>query len=198
MSDLYVISNGDFQLLDDAEQIEDGSDLREFDFSLPMHLAEPQWNRDSKKRIERRRHNRFHLIKDAFALIRPASAKPLNILGKSMGCIACSVFKAKPVRHGKIDNIGMGGLMFQHIASKMQLDRTCMLDILLTDCGFYLAAMPFEIKTDVVLSGDISDDPFEMRQVRLQFKNLNVTQQARLNEFLYSYGTESGESGLRN
>ena len=73
---------------------------------------------DEEKRIEYRYHKRFQLNKDAFALIRSIPAGPLKIHGKSMGCIACAVFNAKPAKLGKIDNISMGGLMFHHADSK--------------------------------------------------------------------------------
>jgi hypothetical protein len=186
MNDLYVISNDEFLLVDDVAQIEGNDDLRGFDDLQSLDLDEP----GRKKRVEHRRHKRFHLREDAFALIRSISVEPLNIQGKSMGCIACAVFDSRPARLGKIDNICMGGLMFQHVAGKTKLDRTLVLEILLADCGFYLANMPFEIKADVVLPDDIPDSPVEMRQVRLQFQNLSANQQAKLNELLLNNGTE--------
>jgi hypothetical protein len=195
MNNLYVISKGEpYQLVDDVEQIEGGYYLAGFDESLSPDLDEP----GGKTRVERRCHKRFHLRKDAFALIRPISANPLNIQGKSMGCIACAVFDARPARLGKIDNISMGGLMFQHVAGKTQLNRTFVLEILSADCRFYQANMPFEIKSDFVLPDDIPDSSFEMRQVRLQFQNLSADQQVRLNEFLLNHGTEIGEIGVND
>jgi hypothetical protein len=107
-----------------------------------------------------------------------------------MGCIACAVFNAKPARLGKIDNISMGGLMFHHVDSKAQLSQTRVLDILLADCGFYLANLPFEIITDDVIPDEVSSDTVEMRQVRLQFQKLNAIQQARLKDFIMNHGTE--------
>ena len=195
MNKLYVIGKGEpYQLVDDVEQIESGYDLTGFDDSLSLDLDEP----GGKKRVEHRYHKRFHLREDAFALIRSISDDPLNIQGKSMGCIACAVFNARPARLGKIENISIGGLMFQHIAGKTQLNRTFVLEILFADSRFYLANMPFEIKADVVLPDDIPDSPFEMRQVRLQFQNLSAFQQARLNEFLLNHGTEIGEIGVKD
>jgi hypothetical protein len=193
MNNLYVINKDHpLQLVKDVTQIDGGHDLT--DDSLALDLDEP----GGKKRAERRCHERFHLREDAFALIRSDSAGPLKIQGKSMGCIACAVFNAKPARLGKIDNISMGGLMFQHIAGKTKLTRTFVLDILMADCRFYLADMPFEILADVVLPDDIPDSSFKMRQVRLKFKNLSVYQQARLNEFLVNHGTQIGEIGVKD
>jgi hypothetical protein len=163
-----------------------------------LNLDEPVGKTDSKKRAEQRRHKRYHLRKDTFALIRSIFADPLNIQDKSMGCIACAVFNDRPARLGKIENISMGGLMFQHVAGKSHLDRTFVLEILLADCGFYLADMSFKIKADVGLPDDIPDGPFEIRQVRVQFQNLSADQQARLNEFLLNNGTGGGEIGVKN
>jgi hypothetical protein len=195
MKDLYVISKGDpYQLVDDVEQIEGGYNLTGLDNSLLLDLDEP----GGKKRVEQRCHQRFHLNDDAFALIRSIPARPLNIQDKSMGGIACAVFKARPARLGKIDNIGMGGLMFQHIAGKSQLNRTFVLEILSADCRFYLAKMPFEIKADVGLPDDIPGSSIEMRQVRLQFQTLGAGQQAKLKEFLLNHGTEMGGIGAKD
>ena len=149
MNNLYVISKDDpIQLFDEAGPIEDGCDLTGIVDSLPLDLD----NSDGKKRIEYRYHKRYQLTEDAFALIRSIHAGPLNIHGKSMGCIACAVFNAKPAKLGKIDNISRGGLMFYHADSKEQLSQALVLDILLADCGFYLANMPFKTITDVVIS----------------------------------------------
>ena len=187
MNNLYVIRKEDpIQLVDEAGPIEDAYDLTGIDDPLPLDFDDS----DRKKRIEYRYHKRSQLNKDAFALIRPIPAGPLKIHGKSMGCIACAVFNAKPAKLGKIDNISMGGLMFHHVDSKAQLDQALVLDILLADCGFYLANMPFKTITDVVIPEDVPGDSIEMRQVRLQFQKLNAIQQARLKYFIMNHGAE--------
>ena len=128
--------------------------------------------------------------KDAFALIRPIRVGPLNIHGKSMGCIACAVFNAEPAKLGKIDNISMGGLMFHHVVGKAQLGQAFVLDILLADCGFYLANIPFETISDAVVPDDIPGDVIKMRRVRLSFQRLNDIQQPKLKDFILNHGTE--------
>ena len=153
---------------------------------------------DEKMRIEYRHHQRFQLDKDAFALIRSISAAPLKINGKSMGCIACAVFNTRPAKLGKIDNISMGGLMFHHADNKEQLSQALVLDILLADSGFYLANLPFKTITDVVIPDEVSSDAIEIRQVRLQFQQLNSFQQARLKDFIMNHGTEIGEPGVED
>jgi hypothetical protein len=184
MNNLYVISKGDpIQLVGEVAPINDRSDPGGINDPLSLDL-------DGNKGGEHRYHQRFQLNDDAFALIRPTSTGPLKIRRKSMGCIACAVFNARPARLGKIDNISMGGLMFQHIAGSSQMNEAVVLDILLADCRFYLADIRFKIKADVVLPDDIPGSTFEMRQVRLEFHNLSAHQQARLNKFILNHGTD--------
>ena len=187
MDNIYYISQDDPSLLiDKIGMIEDGYQPRGMDDSLMGDLDDSI----EKKRIEYRYHQRFQLNKDAFALIRPIPAGPLKINGKSMGCIACAVFNAKPVKLGKIDNISVGGLMFHHADSKAQSSQALVLDILLADCGFYLANIPFKTITDVVIPDEVYSDAIEIRQVRLQFQKLNTIQQARLKNFISDHGTD--------
>jgi hypothetical protein len=187
MDNIYYISKDDPDLLvNKIGMIEDDYDPWGMDDSLLMDLDES----GGKKRIECRQHQRFQLDNNAFALIRPITAGALKVRGKSMGCIACAVFNTKPAKLGKIDNISMGGLMFHHADNKEQLSQALVLDILLADCGFYLANIPFKIKTDVVIPDEVYSNAIEMRQVRLQFQRLNTIHQARLNDFIMSHGTE--------
>jgi hypothetical protein len=171
---------------DEIGLIEHGYNQMGMDDSLLLDLDVSDW----KKRIEYRYHKRYQLTEDAFALIRPISTGPLKIRGKSMGCIACAVFNAKPVKLGKIDYISMGGLMFHHADIEEQSNQELVLDILLTDCGFYLADIPFKTITDVVIPDEVFSDAIEIRQVRLQFQQLNTIQQAKLKDFIKNHGTD--------
>jgi len=195
MNNLYIISKENpKQMFDKVGSIEYGFDLTGIDDSLSLDLDMSV----GKRRSEHRLHKRFQLKEDAFALIRSISTGPLNIQGKSMGCIACAVFNAKPSKLGKIDNISMGGLMFHHVVGKRKIRKTFVLDILLADCRFYLANMHFKIHSDFVLPVDIPGTSFEMRQVRLQFQNLNAIQQTRLKDFILNHGTQIDEIGVKD
>ena len=195
MENMYHFSEDNPKFLNDENaMIEDGYNLNEMDDSVLLDLD----GSNEKKRIENRHHKRFQLDKDAFALIRPISVAPLQISGKSMGGIACAVYNAKPVKLGKINNISMGGLMFHHVDSKAQLSRALVLDILLADCGFYLANMPFKTISDVVIPDEVSSDAVELRQVRLKFQKLNALQRARLKKFIVNHGAEVDESGVED
>jgi hypothetical protein len=187
MDNIHHISEVDPNpTIDEIGMIEDGYNQMGMDASLLLDLDVL----DGKKRIEYRYHKRYQLTEDAFALIRPISTGPLKIRGKSMGCIACALFKAKPTKLGEIDNISMGGLMFQHADSKEQSNQALVLDILLADCGFYLSDIPFRRITDVVIPDEVFSDAIEIRQVRLQFQQLNTIQQAQLKEFIINHGTD--------
>jgi len=190
MHNLYVISNDDLiHPVDEAGRLEDGHDLKGIGDSLPLDLDAA----DGKKRPKHRIHKRFQLSEGAFALIRPISAGALKIHGKSMGCLACAVFNARPVKLGKIDNISMGGLMFHYVDSMTHFSEALVLDILLADCGFYLANMAYKTLSDVVMPEELPGDPFEMRQVRLQFQKLNANQQAKLKDLLSNHAAENGD-----
>jgi hypothetical protein len=195
MNSLFVIGKDNpypLALVGNVRPIEYRHDLIGTGASLSLGLDAL----DEKTRAEHRYYQRFRLNEDAFALIRSTSSGPLKIKGKSMGGIACAVFNVRPARLGKIDNISMGGLLFQHVDSKAQLTNEFVLDILLADCGFYLTDMPYKIISDVLLSEDVPGEPIEMRRVRLQFQNLSAYQQARLKDFIRNHGVEIGETGV--
>ena len=187
MDNINYIREADPNLpVDEIGMIQDGYNQMGMDASLLLDMDVL----DGKKRIEYRYHKRYPLTEDAFALIRPISTGPLKIVGKSMGCIACAVFNAKPVKLGKINNISMGGLMFYHADSKEKFSQALVLDILMADCGFYLADMSFKTITDVLIPDEIASDAIEIRQVRLKFQQLTAIQQARLKNFILNHGTE--------
>ena len=187
MDNIYYISKDDPDLLvNKIGMIEEGYDPWGMDASLLRDLDDSI----EKRWVECRYHQRFQLDKDAFALIRSISAAAPKISGKSMGCIACAVFNTKPAKLGKIDNISMGGLMFHHADNMEQLSQALVLDILLADCGFYLANIPFKTITDVVIPDEVFSDAIEIRQVRIQFQKLNTIQLSQLKNFIMNHRTE--------
>ena len=183
MNDLYYVDETQtFRMVDDFELIDDVFDQTGIADSLRPNLG----GSNRKKKIDSRQYKRFQLNEFAIALIRSVHTVPLKIYGKSMGSIACAVYNAKPSKLGKIDNISLGGLMFHHIDSKSRVSKALVLDILLANCGFYLANIPFKTITDGVVHEDIPDNLFEMRLVRLQFQRLNVDQLDKLNKLIFA------------
>ena len=194
MDDYYNVNETDpFQPVDNVRLNDEVFDQTGIDDSLRLDLGV-----NEKKKNDSRQDIRFQLTGNAFALIRSNQTGPLKIYGKSMGCIASAVFNAKPVKFGKIDNISMGGLMFHHVDSRAQLSKALVLDILLADCGFYLANMAFKTITDGVVPDDIYDNLLEMRQVRLQFQKLGVEQLDKLKKFIFNHGAEIGENSTKD
>jgi hypothetical protein len=139
------------------------------------------------KRPEKRAHERFQPKKDAFALIRPASAEQLHIADRSMGQIACAVYRSKPLRFGRIDNISMGGLLFRYINGDERSCRLPVLDILVADSGFYLKNLSFKNISDMELHDDFSINSIKMRMNQVQFEGLKPDARMKLKYFIENY-----------
>jgi hypothetical protein len=143
------------------------------------------------KRPEKRAHERFRPKKDAFALIRPAAAEQLRVADRSMGQIACAVYRSKPIRFGRIVNISMGGLLFRYINGEERSSRLPVLDILVADSGFYLENLLFKNISDTEIHDDFSINSIKMRMNRVQFEELKPAAMMKLKYFVESY-TVSG------
>jgi hypothetical protein len=143
------------------------------------------------KSPEKRAHKRFQAKINAFALIRPAAAGQLQIADRSMGQIACSVYRSKPVRFGRIVDISMGGLLFQYINGEERSGRSPVLDILVADSGFYLENLMFKNIADVEINDDFTITSFKMRLNRVQFEGLGPAAMMKLKYFVKKY-TVSG------
>ena len=143
-----------------------------------------------KARAERRNHNRFQIKKVAFAIIRSAFSKPICVIDKSMGEIACDVFRSKPTKFGRIDDISMDGLLFRYVDDKIQPNESPVLDILLADCGFYLEGVLFKNISDSEIAEDYPIDSVIMRQLRMQFRKLTPNQKVKLEYLIQNYGSE--------
>ena len=166
--------------------IDDDYEIAPPDFSLLSDLDYQKM----EKGYERRTCTRFQVKAHAFALIRSASSQPICLIDRSMGEIACDVFRSKPIKLGRINNIGMGGLVFRYIESQAQSNESSVLDILFSDCGFYLGNVSFKTISDIELSEDVPIDSVKMRQLRVQFKKLTPNQKIQLDNFIRNHGSE--------
>ncbi|MGD8521041.1 MAG: hypothetical protein PVF56_07850 [Desulfobacterales bacterium] len=158
------------------EPTEDNEGEMRFD-SLPLLDLRDQ---NIESRIERRRHKRFGVDIYAFALIRSVTTKPIEIHDRGMGEIACSIFRSKPAKLGRIHNISMGGLMFRYVDSKVQSRESPVIDILLADCGYYLEGLRFRSISDLLLPNDFLGDFIQMGQLHVEFERLTPYQIAKL------------------
>ena len=138
---------------------------------------------------DRRAHKRFQVNKQAVALIRPVSVIPLHIADRSMGEIACAVYRSKPVKFGRINTISVDGLSFDYIACREQSCGSLVLDILLADCGFYLADLTFKSIKDVIVAGDVSMDPIKMSRHHVRFERLTPVQIRKIQYFIQHYSS---------
>jgi len=136
---------------------------------------------------DRRAHKRFQVKKQAVALIRRISVMPLHISDRSMGEIACDVYRSKPVKFGRINTISVDGLSFDYIAGREQSSGSLVLDILLADCGFYLADLTFKPISDVIVAADYSMDPIKMRRYHVRFERLVPAQIRKIQFFIQHY-----------
>jgi len=148
---------------------------------------------DSGKTIEQRAHLRFQIKENAFAFIRDRSFQPVRIKEASMGEIAAGVFRCQPVCLGPVTDVSLGGLAFRHIG-KPELGpiNIYALDILIADCGFYLANLSFRVVSDVKVNDDVLSDPLETRQICVKFENLSSEQFSKLENLIQNFS--SGEA----
>ncbi len=142
---------------------------------------------NAKKRVERRAHKRFQVNKDTFALIRPVSVKQIRVTDRSMGEIACAVYRSKLTKFGRINNISMGGLSFRYIAGDKRLAQSLVLDILIAEYGFYLEKLTFKNIADFEIAADFYNDSIIMRQYHIQFEGPTTDQVLKLKHLIRNY-----------
>ena len=113
---------------------------------------------------ERRKHRRFRVKDNAFAVINP-----------------------DPVKMVPIVDIAMGGLGIYVDNGAKWMNDCPKLEIMVADCSFYLDNLPFEIISNVkTFPWDASDMP-DGRRISLKFGNLRPVQKSRLKYFMRNY-----------
>ncbi len=166
--------------------IDDDYEITPPDFSL---LSDLDYQKIGKV-YDQRTCKRFQVMVHAFALIRSALSQPICLIDRSMGEIACDVFRSKPIKLGRINNISMGGLVFRYIESQAQSNESSELDILLADYGFYWGNVSFKTISDIELSEDAPIDSIKMKQLRVQFKKITLNQKIQLDYFIRNHSSE--------
>lgn len=113
---------------------------------------------------EQRKHRRFRVKENAFAVINP-----------------------DPVRLVPILDIAMGGLCIYVNDGAKWMNDSQKLEIMVADCSFYLDSIPFEIISNFrAFPGDASN-MLDGRRYSLKFGNLRPVQKARLKYFIRNY-----------
>jgi len=173
-----------------SDRMNYANELSEFDNDVANVSRSPLpelMDKNAVKGVEKRAHKRFQVNKDAFALIRPAAAEQLRVADKSMAEIACTVYRSKPVRFGRINNISMGGFSFRYITGEERSNQSLVLDILLVDYGFYLENLTFKNIADVEMDDGFAINSFKMRVNRVQFEGLEPAAIMKLKHFVENY-----------
>ena len=118
--------------------------------------------------VERRRHPRFKVNDNAFAVLNP-----------------------EPVRLVPILDIGLGGIGIYLNDQNQWPDNASKLEIMVADCSFYLENIPFEaISNFKALPANVSKLPGG-RRCSLIFGSLSPSQKSELKYFIRSY-TQGG------
>jgi len=167
-----------------------GNELSGFDHdvaSVGRSVSLGLMDNDTVKGVEKRAHKRFQVDNDAFALIRSDAAEQIRVSNRSMAEIACSVYRSKPVRFGRIDNISMGGLSFRYITGEERSNQSLMLDILVAESGLYLENLTFKNISDFEMDDEFVINSFKMRLNRVQFEGLKPPAIMRLKHFVENY-----------
>ena len=113
---------------------------------------------------EQRKHRRFRVKENAFAVINPDPVKLVPILDIAMGGI---------------------GIYVNDVAK--WVNDSPKLEIMVADCSFYLDSIPFEIISSIrAFPGDASN-MLDGRRYSLKFGNLRPVQKARLKYFIRNY-----------
>ena len=113
----------------------------------------------AKELVERRKHRRFHVRDLTFAVPR-AHAEIM----------------------GKVIDISMGGLAFQHSADGTWTDKKLELDLFRAESDFYLAGLECRVMADSPILTDTYDAA--VRRSCLRFENLKQDQISQLESFI--------------
>ena len=116
---------------------------------------------------DRRRHARYKVKKDAFAVIRTSDNKL-----------------------GRIRDVSKGGLSFEYIMKGDPAEGPTELDIFTTDNDFYLKLLPVQVVLDSTLEPEHAFSSLEMRRLGVRFGDMTPTQMSKLDFFLQNLTSE--------
>ena len=181
-------------LFDDnqTDRMYSANELSEADHDVAIMNRSPFLTLIDKNTVkggDRRAHKRFQVKKEAVALIRPVSVTQLRVADRSMGEIACAVYRSKPAKFGRINNISMDGLSFDYIPGREHSSQPLVLDILLANRGFYLTDLTFKTISDVKVAADFPIDPIKMRRHHVRFERLAPSHIRKIQYFIQHYSS---------
>jgi len=117
---------------------------------------------------ERRKHQRYRVKDNVFAVINP-----------------------QPVKVVPIIDISIGGLGIYLDEGARWLNTSSQLEIMVADCSFYLEKLPFRIVADVRAFPNNNSSLMDGRRYSIRLGNLRPAQKTQLKYFMRNY-TEKG------
>ena len=121
---------------------------------------------NTEKRVERREHKRFVVQEGVYALLKSNSSKL-----------------------GQIKNISRGGLAFSYIVDEEQNHDSFKVDIFISNLGYCLKDIPSKKISDFHVDNKLPFSTFSIRQVGIQFNELNHNQLSQLDNFIRDHTT---------
>ncbi|OEU68683.1 MAG: hypothetical protein BA867_05445 [Desulfobacterales bacterium S5133MH16] len=119
-----------------------------------------------EKKIERREHKRFLVQEGVYALLKNNSSKL-----------------------GQIKNISRGGLAFSYIVDEEQMHDSFKVDIFISNLGYCLKDIPSKKISDFHVDNKLPFSTFSIRQVGIQFNELNHSQLSQLDNLMRDHTT---------
>ncbi len=121
---------------------------------------------NAEKIVERRKYKRLPVREGVYALIKNNSSKL-----------------------GQIKNVSRGGLAFSYIANEEQMHESFKVDIFISGQGFYLKNIPSKKISNFHIDNKLPFATFAIRQVGIQFNELNHNQLSQLDNFIRDHTT---------
>lgn len=119
-----------------------------------------EMSKKTKKLYDRRKHKRFKVPADAFAIVKNPRFKL-----------------------GQIADMSMGGISFYYISGK-EFSEKIAVDILLADDDFYVADLPGSIVSDECIFLNQSAEKNAFKRCGLRFEELTSQQRSKLSCFI--------------
>ena len=119
---------------------------------------------NTKGSVERRKHSRFRVPKDA-----------------------CVALRSDYLRFAQIERVSMDGLEFCYVADNGPVGEPFELDIFLAGGAFYLYKVPFKTLSDYEMGNDTPFPGLPVRRCGVQFGELTPNQKNMLEYFIHNY-----------
>jgi hypothetical protein len=116
------------------------------------------------KPVERRKHGRFRVPKDAYVALR-----------------------SDYLRFAQIEHVSMDGLDFCYVANNGPVSEPFELDIFLAGSAFYLYKVPFKTISDYEKDNDMPFPWLPVRRCGVQFGKLTPNQKNMLAYFIHNH-----------